>query len=60
MDDMIESLAEIKMNKLDFLYLNGIISEEQYEAEIKARQELEGVKVILPDQTENLTNNQEN
>jgi hypothetical protein len=38
----------------------NIAAKEQYEAEIKARQELEGVKVILPDQTENLTNNQEN
>jgi hypothetical protein len=38
----------------------NISAQEQYEAEIKARQEQENVKVILPDTTENLTNKEEN
>lgn len=38
----------------------NIMLKEQYEAEIKARQEQENVTVILPDTKENLTNNEEN
>lgn len=38
----------------------NIMLKEQYEAEIKARQEQENVTVILPDTKENLTNKEEN
>ena len=36
MDEMIDSLVELKLNRLDTMYQTGIITEEQFEAELKA------------------------